>query len=382
MNSWLQLPYGATRSLKLPASIQVIKAFYQRFFNAKKMILRIVCILLFVAKSLNAADTAEEILAKRRSHRALDLSDDQLEAITSQLDEETFKYYLDNILIPRVPGSVGHNKVRDFIAEELQKIGWTVSIDSFRARVPQPFGTLTFENIIATPNPSAERYLVYAAHYDSKWFADNPNFVAATDSAVSCAMMLTIAKALANDLADRSKTNDLSIMFVFFDGEEAIQQWTASDSIYGARHLAKKWQKENFLPRIDMMVLLDLIGATDPKFYNFFPGTQKWYGRLLDAEQKLGTKRQLSRLWQKPNTYFQSYSLESFIEDDHVPFLKRGVPIVHLITYPFPDVWHKPSDDASAIDYHSVYDLNKILTVFVAEYLHMGTNQGSVDFGK
>lgn len=212
---------------------------------------------------------------------------------------------------------------------------------------------------------------MYSAHYDSKWFADNPNFVAATDSAVSCAMMLTIAKALGPQIASQNQSNDLSIMFVFFDGEEAIQQWTSTDSIYGARHLAKIWARDKFLPRIDMLVLLDLIGAADPKFYNYFASTQSWFARLIAAEKKLGENGLMSHLWQKPNTYFQSYSLQSFIEDDHIPFLKRGVPIMHAIVYPFPEVWHKPTDDASAIDYNSVYDLTKVFTVFAAEYLNL-----------
>lgn len=76
-----------------------------------------------------------------------------------QLDAQSFKYYLKNILIPRVPGTAGHAKVKKFIGDELQKLGWTVTIDEFRAKVPQPFQTLTFANIIATPNPKAERFL-------------------------------------------------------------------------------------------------------------------------------------------------------------------------------------------------------------------------------
>lgn len=234
----------------------------------------------------------------------------QVSQIVNQFDAETFKYYLDGIMIPRVPGTPGHQQVKDFISTELQQLGWTVTTDKFTARVPAPFKKLPFENIIATPNPNAERYLVYAAHYDSKWFANDPNFVAATDSAVACAMMMTIAKGLQRHLNLRSQNgNDLSILLVFFDGEEAIQNWSSTDSTYGARHLAKRWEQSDFLEKIDMMVLLDLIGAADPKFYSFFKDTEHWYARLMGAEQKLGENRQLSQLWQRPNTYFQPSSM-------------------------------------------------------------------------
>lgn len=31
------------------------------------------------------------------------------------------------------------------------------------------------------------------------------------------------------------------------------------------------------------------------------------------------------------------------IEDDHIPFLRLGVDILHIIANPFPSVWHKLS---------------------------------------
>ena len=48
-----------------------------------------------------------------------------------------------------------------------------------------------------------------------------------------------------------------------------------------------------------------------------------------------------------------------------------GVPIVHLITYPFPNVWHRPSDNAGAINWTFVSNFRKILTVFLHEYFHL-----------
>jgi glutaminyl-peptide cyclotransferase len=47
------------------------------------------------------------------------------------------------------------------------------------------------------------------------------------------------------------------------------------------------------------------------------------------------------------------------------------VPILHLIVVPFPAVWHTPADNADAVDYTSVANINKIMRVFVAEYLQL-----------
>ena len=57
--------------------------------------------------------------------------------------------------------------------------------------------------------------------------------------------------------------------------------------------------------------------------------------------------------------------------DDHNLFFVLGVPILHLIVTPFPSVWHKMGDNANAIDWDDTEDLNKILRVFVAEYLQV-----------
>lgn len=36
-------------------------------------------------------------------------------------------------------------------------------------------------------------------------------------------------------------------MMVFFDGEEALVEWTESDSLYGSRHLASRMENTKFL---------------------------------------------------------------------------------------------------------------------------------------
>lgn len=155
---------------------------------------------------------------------------------------------LDNILIPRVPGSDGHRQVNAYIKNVMQSLGWQVDTDAFEDITPGKHGKLPFENIIATLNPNAERFLILACHYDSKYM-ENINFVGAIDSAVPCAIMLNLAVILTKYLKNSVRT-DISLQYVFFDGEEAFVTWSNTDSIYGARHLAAKWEKEDFLKRI------------------------------------------------------------------------------------------------------------------------------------
>jgi glutaminyl-peptide cyclotransferase len=173
---------------------------------------------------------------------------------------------------------------------------------------------------------------------------------------------------------------EVSIMLIFFDGEEAFLQWSPIDSIYGARHLAAKWEEEKFLHRIDVFVLLDLLGAPDPTFYSLNQESGGWYSRLRETEDRLSHRNLLKRYTSSgiashgPNTMFNQLSVQAGIEDDHLPFMRRNVPILHLIPVPFPEVWHKIQDDRKAIDLATVENLLKILRIFVIEYLHIEMN--------
>ena len=61
------------------------------------------------------------------------------------------------------------------------------------------------------------------------------------------------------------------------------------------------------------------------------------------------------------------------IEDDHLPFMQRGVKILHLIPYPFPSVWHTQNDNLAAIDLEVIDNFSKIMNVFVADYFKLTT---------
>ena len=137
--------------------------------------------------------------------------------------------------------------------------------------------------------------MVIACHYDSK--IDPPGFLAATDSAVPCAMMINLAQTLREELrVQRSTNHDLTLQFLFLDGEEAFVRWTSTDSIYGARRLAADLERERFssggvagneLDRMDIFVLLDLLGAKGMTLSKLETSTGDWYDNLVRIERSL-----------------------------------------------------------------------------------------------
>ncbi|XP_075164630.1 glutaminyl cyclase [Haematobia irritans] len=286
-------------------------------------------------------------------------------------DNSHFNKTLTNILQPRVVGSPGHMNVQNFIVSELNSLGFNTEIDSFTQNVPI-LGRVTFSNIVGVINPDAEDFLALSCHYDSKYFPNDPNFVGATDSAVPCAILLNTAKTLKTYLEqDFKNRNDLGLMLIFFDGEEAFREWNNDDSVYGSRHLAKKYSdkklKSNIrhIDRIEVLVLLDLIGAANPKFYSFYANTDGLHKSMHDIERNLAKQNQL----EGNNLMFINRPAQGFVDDDHRPFLQENVPILHVIPTPFPKVWHKPNDNAANLHWPTIRNFNKIFRSFVHEYM-------------
>ena len=277
----------------------------------------------------------------------------------------------------------------------LEKANFTVQLEEFTRSTP--LGEKPFVNIIATKDPKAPKKLVFAAHYDSKYFPDGEEFVGATDSAGPCAVLLDLANKISSVIDANSDAwpgparppkSHTTLQLIFFDGEEAFGEWNAEDSLYGSRQLAEKWDKEGKLGEIELFVLLDLLGGSYPKIRNFAAATTSAYKHVSHIELKLGDNLMLTPMKspekeedipafnELDDLYFvdqneKPTSLDVKIDDDHTPFLERGVPILHIIPTPFPDYWHTVGDNASVIVPEVLNDFAVILRVFVAEYLEL-----------
>ncbi|XP_004710444.1 glutaminyl-peptide cyclotransferase-like protein [Echinops telfairi] len=322
---------------------------------------------------------SEELLLARQQRAPLvgSLSEARLRRVVGQLDpQRLWDTYLRPLLVVRPPGSPGNLQVRKFLETTLQSLtaGWHVELDPFTASTP--LGLLDFGNVVATLDPRAARHLTLACHYDSKLFPPgSAPFVGATDSAVPCALLLELARALDLELSKaKEQAAPVSLQLLFLDGEEALKQWGPKDSLYGSRHLAQLMESAPHSPgptriqAIELFVLLDLLGAPHPTFYSHFPRTTRWFHRLRGIEKRL---HRLNLLQSHPQElmYFQPGEAPGSVEDDHVPFLRRGVPVLHLISTPFPSVWHTPADSEANLHPPTVHNLSRILAVFLAEYL-------------
>lgn len=307
------------------------------------------------------------------------------------------------ILIPRVPGTPGSTKVLHHFAEFFRNSlpDWTVTYQNSTSKTPTHGNQdVPFKNFIATRDPPWSRpgnvgRLTLVAHYDSKYHPDG--FIGATDSAAPCAMIMHAVKSIDDALTkkwDKMEINGIDLDFeevkgiqvLFLDGEEAFQSWTATDSIYGARALAEEWEKtynpamsiyKNYLDTIELFVLLDLLGSPEDLTIPSWQHTSHWsYVKMAEMEQrlrKLGLFSSKSgRIWlnekdKKETDVFNSY----FMQDDHIPFIARGVQVLHLIPARFPSVWHTMNDDAKHLDIPTIEDWALLTSAFAAEYMEL-----------
>eukprot|EP00043_Microstomoeca_roanoka_P008705 m.83667 g.83667 ORF g.83667 m.83667 type:complete len:390 (+) comp14355_c0_seq5:185-1354(+) len=316
------------------------------------------------------------------SGKVMALQDEQLIRLASKTSMRHFRNdLLKPFLVPRPVGSTNLRNVRKHIVSTLESLGWHVALDSFSESTP--YGEKRFHNIIATWDTTAPQRVIFAAHYESKYFPSGPhkNFIGATDSAVPCAILLDLAETLTPSLKQRKTALGTTIQLVFFDGEEAFKEWTATDSLYGARHLAQKWAEtkvvsskarkaKTMLETIESLVLLDLLGAPRPLMHSAFPNTRHLHQQMATLEARL---MELNLLTPQPASFFNTnyHARAPQVEDDHIPFLQRGVPVLHLISVPFPKAWHTAADNEQNLDFSTVENWLAIIRTFAAQYLLM-----------
>ncbi len=223
----------------------------------------------------------------------------------------------------RADGTPGMKKQQDYLRAKLKAD--RLEEDVFTAETPA--GKFEMRNLIAKFPGTKDGIIVVASHYDTAWGIKD--FVGANDGGSSTGLLLEIANQLRG-----KKLNGPSVWLVLLDGEEAFKSWTDTDSVYGSRHLAAKWQQDGTNKKIKAFLLADMIGDADLNIDRDENST-KW---LQDLVYQAAT-----------NLGYQSHFFErsSPFEDDHIPFSRAGVPVMDLIdlNYGYGNVfWHTPQD--------------------------------------
>ncbi len=223
---------------------------------------------------------------------------------------------------PRPAGTPANQKTRDYIIKVLGESGYKAVEQTFEATTP--VGKVKMTNLIATlPGERSERILL-TSHFDTKP-VNEFRFVGANDGASSTGALLELARVLKTRPKPR-----FTLEFVFFDGEEAYGDWREPNHTYGSRQYVAAAQATGTLKSIRAMILLDMIGDRALNLRRDTSSTPWLTDIVWATARKLG--------------YASNFLDEPLpVEDDHMHFLKAGVPAVDLIDLDYPD-WHTAGD--------------------------------------
>jgi len=213
----------------------------------------------------------------------------------------------------RFNGSPGHAKAEEFIkqhfAPEVAK--GQFETDTFSTNTPA--GLQTMHNFIVRFPGKKNGVIVLATHYETNYPLRDINFYGANDGAATTALLIEIG-----DVLRTHPPEGCSVWLVFDDGEEAVKEWSDSDSLYGTRHLAAKWATDGTLAKIKAFIVADMCADKDLNIDHDANSTP-WLLDMLKVAAK--------------NTGHSAYIFknETEVSDDHLPFRQRGVPVLDII---------------------------------------------------
>jgi glutaminyl-peptide cyclotransferase len=245
---------------------------------------------------------------------------------------------------PRPAGSQALADCRRYIQAQLKAAGVEVREQAFDAQTPA--GPIRMVNLIATIPGARPDRIALASHYDTKLFK-HFRFVGASDGASSTAAVLELARVLAG------RKNDFTIELLFLDGEEAVVEWRDDDHTYGSRYYVQAAQKAGTLSGLKTLVLLDMIGDRDLAIRRDTNSTP-WLNDVVWASAaRLGYR----------STFVNDYTT---IDDDHIPFLRAGVPAVDIIDLDYA-AWHTAQDDLAHVSARSLQIVGDVVLAALPE---------------
>jgi hypothetical protein len=251
---------------------------------------------------------------------------------------------------PRPPASDAIHHTQDYIHSQLTGSGCAVDADSFNAQTP--VGSVAMKNIVAKVPGTGQGIILLLTHYDTLRL---DNFVGAEDGGSSSGLMLEMARVLCG-----GKPQANAVWIAFLDGEEAqmvkdgVAQWTDEDSVYGSRELAARMAVSGDLKRVRVVILADMVGQYDLQVEKESNST----GALTDLVWNIASRLGYGNIF---------VSQKTTIEDDHLPFLKRGVPSVDIIDLEGYKYWHTTQDTLDKVSAVSLAAVGHVILTTVQE---------------
>jgi Zn-dependent M28 family amino/carboxypeptidase len=198
-----------------------------------------------------------------------------------------------------------------------------------------------------------------SSHYDTKRF-DTIRFVGANDGGSSTGLLLELARVIGQrpNLARK-------IELVFFDGEEAYENFSETDGLYGSRYFAKQLQANGATQPARSAAHNDAGGFRGGILFDMIG--DRSLGITLPADSPAAMARDIFAAAEalKLRNYF-SY-LDRDLIDDHAPLNAIGIPTLDIIDFDYP-WWHTADDTIDKISAQSLHIVGSVALYYLSEF--------------
>jgi len=248
---------------------------------------------------------------------------------------------------PRVPGSPGHARVREWLVGELTRLGAEVELQQVAdSTLGRP---IQLTNVIAHFGARAARGrpILLCAHYDTRpWCDQDPDaghrsdpLPGANDGGSGVAVLLEVAELLARRPAPGP------VDLAFFDGEDQGRASRPEEYSLGARAYARRLPD----PRPVAGFLFDMVGDRDLAIYAEETSAARaanLSAMVFEAARATGARS------------FHPEPRHRLV-DDHLPLLDAGLPTVDIIDFDYP-AWHTHRDLPDQVSAESLAEVARV----------------------
>jgi len=260
---------------------------------------------------------------------------------------------------PRITGSAESIHAGDAILEYLENLGWETTEDWHTLEFEDVPLLVPARNLVASYGSGPT--VIIGGHYDTRVYTDQDpdperrkeRATGANDGGSTVGVLMEMARVISENYLPNNE-----IRLIFFDAEDNpnIPPWRIS---MGADLYADNLNLEE--ENIRYGIIVDMVGdqnqivPIEGYSLNAAPELTKAIWTLAD---ELGYDEQFNP---DGNTDFVArYS----ITDDHLPFIRVGIPAVLLIDFDYP-YWHTTQDTIDKLSAESLERVGRLIEAFL-----------------
>jgi len=257
---------------------------------------------------------------------------------------------------PATQGTPNKAKVEALIVEDLQGTGAWVRRLPFRVKMEDVGLDWSLVNVVASFRKEAKHRVMIGVHWDIRpWADEDPDpakrhlpFEGANDGVSGVAVLLELARSL----AAAPPPEGVGVDLVFFDGEEG-PKGNLQHHFLGSKELAERWFTTGVAPPAKGAIL-DMVGRKGTRITRE-ANSQQHAGKVMDEIFAIAKARGARSFVDAPGPT---------ILDDHIAFLRRGIPVVDLIDLEDP-AWHTHGDTIDRLDPAVMAEVHDVVLAWV-----------------